>query len=630
MSWGNETTAAPAEETNGDSWGSDAAAETTENTDGATEGGEGETEAAAPQPPKPVLSKEEYIKNARNQGWNETTAFDYEQYNRTGGDNADWAGAGTKYEFKGEYGDVAPEVPELELLLFGGEFQMKKGEHYKNLPIDAAVEGPKKIDPIKSFDDAGLHPVVLDNVKRCGYAEPTPIQQYVVPAAMSGADVVAVSQTGSGKTAAYMIPVLSNLMGKAKKLCGPRPKYDDPSYNPKFSNVRAEPLVVIVVPTRELAMQIFDEARRMCYRSMLRPCVAYGGLPMGIMCDDLGKGCDILIATPGRLCHLMEKPDLLTMSRIKYTIIDEADEMLNQDWAEELQKIMAGGDSNDDADHTYMMFSATFPKEARKMARQYMADDHYLIRVGRAGQAHKNIRQEIIQVDRDSKRDAVYDLLMACDPGRTLIFCNSKPSVDLLDDFLYNRGLPTTSIHADRGQREREDALRAFRTGRCPILIATGVSARGWDVAGVQHVINYDLPSNMYGGIQEYVHRIGRTGRIGHQGLATSFYTDRDEELQQDLVNILVECECEVPEFLAHLKPEEGAAVDFDDDTDDEAEVEETAGEDGVAAPAAWGAETSAEEGADAGGFAADAGGFAADDGGFKADGAAAVSVGGW
>lgn len=140
-----------------------------------------------------------------------------------------------------------------------------------------------------------------------------------------------------------MVPVVSRLMGKAKKLCAPKPNVTDPSYNTKLHMVRAEPLVVIVVPTRELAIQIFDEARRMCYRSMLRPCVTYGGLPMGITRDELGKGCDILIATPGRLCDLMEKPHILTMSRVKYTIIDEADEMLHSDWEDELTKIMSGG-----------------------------------------------------------------------------------------------------------------------------------------------------------------------------------------------------------------------------------------------------------------------------------------------
>ncbi|KAK0802801.1 hypothetical protein LTR59_004903 [Friedmanniomyces endolithicus] len=573
---------------------------------------------------KLALSTDDYAAKARGAGWTEKTAFDYDQYNRTGGDSHNWAGSAKKYEWKDEYGDVGPEVPELEQLLFGGEFQMRKGAHFENLDIKVTVEGPKEIVPIRQFDDAGLHPVILRNVELCGYDDVTPIQSYAIPAILKGHDLVAIAETGSGKTAAYMIPTLSRLMGKAKKLCAPKPNTSDPMYNPRRDRVKAEPLVVIVVPTRELAMQIFDEARRMCYRSMLRPVAAYGGRPMGDTCDDLQAGCDILIATPGRLCGLMDKPHVLTMSRVKFTIIDEADEMLNQDWDEELKKIMAGGDSNEDADHQYLMFSATFPKGARKMAREYMSPDFYRIRVGgRAGQAHKNIRQEILHVDGDRKKEAVYDLLMASKPGRTLIFCNAKPAVDLMDDFLYNRGLPTTSIHSDRSQLEREDALRCFRTGKCPILIATGLSARGWDIKGIEHVIQVDLPSTMYGGIHEYTHRIGRTGRIGHQGFATSFYNDRNEDLAQDLVNLLIESQCEVPDFLAHLKPEEGAKIDFDDDSDEEGEAEAGAAGSGgeedtggvatsaaadggaVAAASGWGADT---EGAGEGGFTADAG----------------------
>lgn len=424
-------------------------------------------------------------------------------------------------------------------------------------------------------------------------------------------------------------------MGKAKKLCAARPNPAKSGYNPSIDRVKAEPLVVIVVPTRELAIQIFDETRRLCYRSMLRPCVAYGGLPMRVMVEELGKGCDILIATPGRLCDVMDKPHLLTMSRVKYTVIDEADEMLHDDWQEELGKIMGGGDTNEDADHHYLMFSATFPKGVRQLAREYMAEDHYRLVVGRPGSTHKNVKQEVIFVDRDRKRDAVFDLLYSSEPARTLIFCNSKATVEQLDDFLYNRQLPTTSIHSDRNQREREDAIRNFRAGRTPILIATGVSARGWDIAGIKHVINYDLPSNMHGGIDEYVHRIGRTARIGNTGLATSFYNERDEELGQALVNVLFECECEIPEFLAHLTPESREKIQFDDDTDDE---EETAGnKDSVDA---------AQGGAGAGGFAVegsawgaaptdggpDAGGFSADGGvgGFSADGGSGATGGGW
>jgi ATP-dependent RNA helicase DDX3X len=147
--------------------------------------------------------------------------------------------------------------------------------------------------------------------------------------------------TGSGKTCAYLVPVLSRLMGRATRLRGPRPDLSK-DYNPRNA-VRAEPLVVIVVPARELAIQIFDDCRRLCYRSMLRPCVAYGGFPMRAQIEDLGKGCDILIATPGRLVALMDKPEVLTMARVKYTIIDEADEMVDQDWTDEMDKIMRGG-----------------------------------------------------------------------------------------------------------------------------------------------------------------------------------------------------------------------------------------------------------------------------------------------
>ncbi|TKA52778.1 hypothetical protein B0A55_12521, partial [Friedmanniomyces simplex] len=626
----------------GGGWASNAV--TADGGDGATNGGDswasgggdqGET-ATEEKALKPTLSQEEYLAKARGAGWTEKTAFDYAQYNREGGDSHNWAGAAKKYEWKEEYGDVGPEIEELEKMLYGGEFQMHKGDRYDNLEIKVTVEGEQQVARILEFEDAGLHPVILRNVQLCGYERPTPIQSYAIPAVLQGKDIVAVSQTGSGKTAAYMIPVLSRLMGKAKKLCAPKPNTSDQKFDLRSHGVKAEPLVVIVVPTRELAMQIFDEARRMCYRSMLRPVVAYGGRPVGDTNDDLRAGCDILIATPGRLCDLMGKPHILTMSRVKYTIIDEADEMLDQDWEEELKQILAGGDSNEDADHQYLMFSATFPKTAREMARSYMAPDYIRIRVGRVGQTHKNINQEVLYVPGDKKKEKCYDLLMASEPGRTLIFCNAKPAVDLMDDFLYNRGLPTTSIHSDRSQQEREDALRCFRTGVCPILIATGLSARGWDVAGIKHVIQIDLPSSMYGGIQEYTHRIGRTARMGHQGLATSFYNERDEELGPALVNLLVESECKVPDFLAHLKPEEGADIDFDDNTDEEGEAEEGAGgfggeEDasGVTAGAAWGA---TEDGACGFGGEEDAGDVTATGSGWDAAPAETVTtaVAGW
>ncbi|KAI6851553.1 DEAD/DEAH box RNA helicase [Hortaea werneckii] len=583
-----------------------------------------------------TLGKDEFLEKARAAGWSETTAFDYTEFQRQGGSSADWQGTAAVYEWKDEYGDVGPSIPELEIVLFGGHHQMRRGEHMGNFATATiTIHGPETLKRIKSFEDAGLHPVVLENIKLAGYVEPTPIQSYCIPPILEGKDIVAVAQTGSGKTGAYMIPVLSRLMGKAKKLAAPKPNTTAPDYNPRLHKVKAEPLVVIVVPARELAIQIFDEARRMCYRSMLRPCVTYGGLPMDVVLEELGKGCDLLIATPGRLCALMDKPHVLTMSRVKYTILDEADEMLHSDWEAELNKIMAGGDTNEDADHVYLMYSATFPKQARQMARRYMAQDYTRIRLGRSGAAHKNIRQHILYVDQDQKRECLYDLLVNSKPGRTMVFCNSKRDADLIDDFLYNRGLPSTSIHSDRNQRERESAIRAFRAGRVPILVATGVSARGLDVAGLAYVINYDLPSAMYGGIDAYIHRIGRTARIGHPGLATSFYNERNEDLAQDLVKVLIECECEVPNFLAHLIPEDGK-VEWEDDTDDEdnesngdgfnqqpggantsggaaegawGSVAQAGGDGGVVVDNAWGTAAAAQNGEDSGGFTADGAG---------------------
>lgn len=168
---------------------------------------------------------------------------------------------------------------------------------------------------LAQFEEAGLHPVIMETLKLMHYTQPTPIQMTTIPMILAGKDVVASAQTGSGKTASYLIPIISRLMGKVKKLAAKRP--DPSTYNPNTDRVRAEPLVLIVCPTRELAIQIFDECRRLCYRTMLRPCVSYGGGPMRQQIEELSKGCDILVATPGRLKDFMGKPSVLTLRRVK-------------------------------------------------------------------------------------------------------------------------------------------------------------------------------------------------------------------------------------------------------------------------------------------------------------------------
>ncbi|KAK8070971.1 DEAD/DEAH box helicase [Apiospora hydei] len=512
------------------------------------------------------------------------------QYNYSDDNTGEWDGNAPVYLFDGDEGDVGPEYPELEVAIFGKpEDRSKPGEQFDKIAqIEVLQEGMARIVPIKTFETAGLHPVMYKNVQLCGYKTPTPIQRYCIPAIKMGHDVIAIAQTGSGKTAAYLLPILNHLMGKAKKLAAPRPSPSDIEFG--CGPVRAEPLVVVVVPTRELAVQIFNEARKFCYRTMLRPCVVYGGGPMRDQIYQLGKGCDILIASPGRLIDLMDRPHVLTLRRVKYMVIDEADEMLHADWEDEFNKILSGGARTRGGQHQVHALLCHFPAAVRKLAKTHLAESHVRIRVGRIGSTHQNIKQDIIWVDHTVKKTAIVDLLFDLQPGRTIIFVNNKRTADELDDYLFHKGMPVTSMHADRTQREREDSMRAFRTGRAPILVTTGVSARGIDVKNIRHVINYDLPSADHGGITEYTHRIGRTGRIGNEGVAYSFYTERDEPLAEQLTFNLLEQKQEIPDFLQQWVPEgtEVANLKFDYDSD---EIEDEAvGGSGGGDDGSWGA----------------------------------------
>ncbi|KAJ4373907.1 hypothetical protein N0V83_002646 [Neocucurbitaria cava] len=554
------------------------------------------------------------LARAKQAGWNDQVAFQYETV--VGGqpavdetrDSAAWLSDAAIYQWDDDFGEVGDANPELEKMLFEGEHLQRVGGAIKALTFEVGVEGPTKVQPVRNFEDAGLHPAMLDNVKLCRYTYPTPIQAYCIPAILTGNDVIAIAQTGSGKTAAFLVPILSKLMGKARQLAAPRP--NPARYNSITDRVRAEPLVLVVCPTRELACQIFDEARRLCYRTMLRPCVVYGGAPTKNQREQLELGCDILIATPGRLMDFMQNMNLLSFRRLKYTVIDEADELLSSGWEEAMEKLFQGSDMNSDADHTYLMFSATFPKSARRLAKEYMDTEAVRIKVGRVGSTHENIKQHIIYVNESEKNQALFDLIFSDGPQRTLVFTNSKIKCDMVDDFLYNKGLPVTSIHSDRTQREREDALRSFRTGRCAIMVATGVTARGLDVANVKHVINYDLPSTQHDGITEYVHRIGRTARIGNEGKATSFFNDRNDDIGEDLVKILLESKQEVPDFLEQFKPEDPTTIEWHDGTDDESDG-------GLGGDFDAGAGFGGDAGFGGGDTGGDAGGFGGDDGDF-------------
>ncbi|KAI5788587.1 P-loop containing nucleoside triphosphate hydrolase protein [Pyronema domesticum] len=499
--------------------------------------------------------------------WIPRQAYDYQAYTAQkdadhprGAPYGQWAASGARYEWKEEFGDVAPRDERLEKMLFGDDDNDEP--HGAGLDFSKSPSLSPRYFHLCSdtFKDAGLHPIMLENVQLCKYDKPTPIQRYCIPSVMQGYDLLSCAQTGSGKTAAFLIPILSKLMGKAKRLAAPRPSAD------ASRTYTAEPLVLIVAPTRELATQIFDECRRFCYRSMLRPCVVYGGADSTTQKLELGKGCDVLVGTPGRLNDFLERGRILSLRRIKFVVIDEADEMLDMGFEPQIRKILEASDCNQDDDKQVMMFSATFQKPVRKLAADFLADDFVQIKVGRIGSTHNNITQHVLWVDDAKKKAAVYDLLCNAPPARTLIFVNHKRTADALDDYLYNLKLPTTSIHGDRTQREREDALIAFRSGKCPILIATGVASRGLDIKNVMHIINYDMVSN----IDEYIHRIGRTARIGNHGLATSFFNDSNADIGENLVKILIENGQEVPDFLEQYRPD--GEINWDEpDSDDEA-----------------------------------------------------------
>ncbi|KAK6496449.1 hypothetical protein TWF481_002467 [Arthrobotrys musiformis] len=508
------------------------------------------------------------IANEKNteKEWAEKSSYDYGQFARDApippNVEIPLYSEAPRFEWKEEYGEVAPRDDTLEKIIFGDDFIVPT-------IVNGAFRGIGTIeiswynvnrevwDPPKynRFEEMALHPVIMENLQLSHYTVPTPIQRACIPTIVKGYDLIACAQTGSGKTAAFLAPIISKLMGKIKTLAAPR----------SARGRKAEPLVLIVAPTRELATQIFLECRKFCYRSFMRPCLVYGGADIRPQRAELEKGCDLVVGTPGRLQDFIDRGHI-SLGRVRYTVIDEADEMLDMGFEPQLRKLLHSGDHNEDENLQIMMFSATFPASVRKLAKEFLADDYVRITVGRIGSVNPNVVQRIIYASFEKKRQAIFDLLASSPAARTLIFVNAKREADSLDDFLWNKGLPTTSIHGDRTQREREDALIAFRTGKCPILIATDVASRGLDVRNVLHVINYDMPKS----IEEYTHRIGRTARIGTMGLATTFWNDKDgSHLAEGLTKVLMEMGQEVPSFLESYKPSEEEGLKFDEESSD-------------------------------------------------------------
>ena len=392
------------------------------------------------------------------------------------------------------------------------------------------------------FADLDLNPVLKNAISLCGYDVPTPVQQYSLPIILGRRDLMACAQTGSGKTAAFLFPTIGRIL--ADLIDGTVVTSSSSS-----SYSKAYPTALVLAPTRELASQIYDEARKFTYRSQIRPVVVYGGADFALQFKDLSRGCDILVATPGRLVDMMERGKV-SLSKCRFLCLDEADRMLDMGFEKQIRYIVDEADMPGVGERQTLMFSATFPKEIQRLAADFL-NNYIFLKVGRVGSTTDFITQTLYLVEDQDKMNHLIDAINTIE-GLTLIFVETKRSADRLEEVLYNAGFPSTSIHGDRTQREREQALESFRTGRTPILVATDVAARGLDISNVAHVINYDMPRD----IDDYVHRIGRTGRAGNSGVATAFFSDKNRNLVRELVVLLEEANQVVPAWLSTMNTE--------------------------------------------------------------------------
>ncbi|KAF2169075.1 hypothetical protein M409DRAFT_53029 [Zasmidium cellare ATCC 36951] len=414
-------------------------------------------------------------------------------------------------------------------------------EKYDDIPVEASGQGVP--EPVTTFTNPPLDDHLITNIELAGYKVPTPVQKYSIPIVMGGRDLMACAQTGSGKTGGFLFPILSQAYQNG-------PSGNVPQQSGFARQRKAYPTSLILAPTRELVSQIYDEARKFAYRSWVRPCVVYGGADIGSQLRQIERGCDLLVATPGRLVDLIER-GRISLANIKYLVLDEADRMLDMGFEPQIRRIVEGEDMPPTDGRQTLMFSATFPRDIQMLARDFLRE-YIFLSVGRVGSTSENITQKVEYVEDIDKRSVLLDILHTHGAGLTLIFVETKRMADSLSDYLINQGFPATSIHGDRTQRERERALEMFRTGRAPILVATAVAARGLDIPNVKHVVNYDLPTD----IDDYVHRIGRTGRAGNTGISTAFFNRGNRGVVRDLIDLLKEANQEVPGFLETIARE--------------------------------------------------------------------------
>ncbi len=364
------------------------------------------------------------------------------------------------------------------------------------------------------FADLGLSAVLLKTVKEEGYSEPTPIQERAIPIILEGKDVLAAAQTGTGKTAAFTLPILDRLASYA---------------NTSFSPARHPVRVLVLTPTRELAVQVAEAVKTYSRNVPLRAAVVYGGVPLDPQIKELLAGVEILVATPGRLLDLVGQR-AANLGQVEILVLDEADRMLDMGFMPDIRRIL---DLLPNRKQT-LLFSATFSDDIKRLAGSIL-NNPVTIEIARHGTAAESVRQLVYPVDRDRKEELLAHLIVQGDWHQVLVFTRTKLTASRLASWLDRHGVAATAIHSDRAQSDRTKALEGFKAGEIRVLVATDVAARGLDIDALPHVVNYELPWNP----EDYVHRIGRTGRAGATGDAISLVTVDEADLLRGVQRLI-------------------------------------------------------------------------------------------
>uniref|UniRef100_A0A7S3QW36 RNA helicase n=1 Tax=Dunaliella tertiolecta TaxID=3047 RepID=A0A7S3QW36_DUNTE len=393
--------------------------------------------------------------------------------------------------------------------------------------------GAEAVVPLQSFTEAGFPADIMGKLTQAGFTSPTPIQASAWPVLLGGRDIVAVSKTGSGKTCGFLLPGMMHIKKAGHK------------------DLRQGPQLLVLAPTRELAVQIKSEADKFGRAAGIRSTCLSGGVPKGPQLRDLNTGVHLAIATPGRLNDFLEAGQV-RLGQVAYLVLDEADRMLDMGFEPQIQQIV----KTIPAKRQTVFFSATWPMAVRKIASQFVGPRTVHIFVGDGAGvdgklvANKSITQYVKVVGGRSDKIAELQRILRSKPAGTrfMVFCKTKSMCDQLTTSLPN-DLKSAALHGDKMQRERDYVLTAFKRGNTPILVATDVAARGLDIPSVGAVVNFDFPQ----GMEDYIHRIGRTGRAGAEGESHTFFTSDDAKHARKLSQIMSEANQAVPPELAAM-----------------------------------------------------------------------------